>query len=463
MDMGLELAKNVVAAKYEMLPHEIVEITKKSILDTLGVMLAASTLEPACQEMVELAKESGGVEESTIIAFGGKAPCVMAAFANGSLTHALDYDDVHDGFGLHPTAACLPAALALSERIGKVDGKKFITAICIANDLTVRLGSAITQTNVQHGWMRPTVFGTFGAAAAAGKILELNENQMVTALSLAFMQTAGTWESANATGSNLRAIRDVFLAQAGVISALMAQKPLINGFSSYLEGRFGLYPVFFRGYYNRDRILANLGMSYGGSDISFKVWPGCRYCHNPVNATLDLVQQYNIKPQDIKKIALNIDSSTVPLCEPAEQRTKPTTLMGARFSVPYIVAVAIVKRNVTLADFTPEALKQPEVLKIAEKVVWRVDPEIDGTTVSATPPVVVELQCKDGKSYSKRVDFPYGHPKKPISMDDLQAKFRDCASYSIKPLTARDIDRVIELVTNLEEVPNVSQIIRLLS
>jgi len=120
MDMGLELAKNVVAAKYEMLPHEIVEITKKSILDTLGVMLAASTLEPACQEMVELAKESGGVEESTIIAFGGKAPCVMAAFANGSLTHALDYDDVHDGFGLHPTAACLPAALALSERIGKV-------------------------------------------------------------------------------------------------------------------------------------------------------------------------------------------------------------------------------------------------------------------------------------------------------------------------------------------------------
>ena len=209
MEMDVALAKNVVGAKYEMLPREIVETTKKSILDTLGVMLAASTLEPACQEMVELAKESGGVEESTIIAFGGKAPSLMAAFANGSLTHALDYDDVHDEFGLHPTAACLPAALALSERIGEVDGKKFITAICMANDLTVRLGSAITQTQIEHGWMRPTVFGTFGSAAAAGKILELNENQMVTALSLAFMQTAGTWESANATGANLRAIRDV--------------------------------------------------------------------------------------------------------------------------------------------------------------------------------------------------------------------------------------------------------------
>jgi 2-methylcitrate dehydratase PrpD len=459
--MDVALAKNVVGAKYEMLPREIVETTKKSILDTLGVMLAASTLEPACQEMVELAKESGGVEESTIIAFGGKAPSLMAAFANGSLTHALDYDDVHDEFGLHPTASCLPAALALSERIGEVDGKKFITAICMANDLTVRLGSAITQTQIEHGWMRPTVFGTFGSAAAAGKILELNENQMVTALSLASMQTAGTWENANAIGSNLRAIRDVLLAQAGVISALMAQKRL-TGFSSGLEGRFGFFPVFFRGHYNRDPVLAGLGSSYGGGDISFKPWPGCRCCHNSTAATLDLVQENDIKPQDIKEIMLNIDSSTVPLCEPVEERTKPTTLIGARFSVPYIVAVAAVKRNVTLADFTPEALKQPEVLEMAEKIAWRVDPEIDGI-ITAIGPVIAEIKCKDGKSYSKRVDFPYGHPKKPISMKALQAKFRDCASYSVKPLTATEIDRVIELVTNLEEVPNVSQIINLLS
>jgi len=462
MDIGQELAKNVVNTKYEALPHEIVETTKKSILDTLGVMLAASTLEPACKEMVELAKENGGTEESTIIAFGGKTSCLLAAFANGALTHDLDYDDVHDEFGLHPTAACLPAALALAERIGEVDGKKFITAICMANDLTVRLGSAITQTQVEHGWMRPTVFGTFGAAAGAGKILELNENQMVTALSLASMQTTGTWESANATGSNLRAIRDVLLAQAGVISALMAQKPLIKGFSSFLEGRFGLYSVFFRGYYEPDRILADLGSHYGGGDISFKAWPGCRCLHNSIAATLDLVLENDIKPQDIEQIMLSIDSSTLPLCEPAEERRKPTTLIGARFSLPYEVAVAAVKRNVTLADFTTEAIKQPEVLKMAEKIVWRVDPEIDGI-ITAIGPVIAEIKCKDGKSYSKRVDFPYGHPQKPISMEALQAKFRDCASYSVKPLTATEIDRVIELVTNLEEVPNVSQIINLLS
>lgn len=99
---------------------------------------------------------------------------------------------------------------------------------------------------------------------------------------------------------------------------------------------------------------------------------------------------------------------------------------------------------------------------MAEKIAWRVDPEIDGI-VTATGPVIAEIKCKDGKSYSKRVDFPYGHPKKPISMEDLQAKFRDCASYSVKPLTATEVDRVIELVTNLENVPNMNQIINLLS
>ncbi len=462
MDLDIALAKNIVDTRYEALPQEIVEATKKSVLDTLGVMLAASTLEPACQDMVEIAKASGGTEESSIIAFGGKVPGAMAAFANGSLTHSLDYDDVHDEFGLHPTAACLPSALALSEQVGKVDGKRFITAISMANDLTIRLGAAITQTQAEHGWMRPTVFGTFGAAAAAGKILELNENQMVTALSITFTQTAGTWESCDATSSNIRAIRDAFLGQIGVISALMAKKPHIIGFSSALEGRFGLYPIFFRGHYERRRILADLGQHYGGSDISFKPWPGCRYAHNPVTAILDMMQEYNIKPLDIEEIILNIDSSSVPLCSPIEERSKPTTLMGARFSLPYMVAAAIFNRNLGLDDFTSEALSRPEVINIAEKVSWRIDQEIEGTT-SAIPKVLVELRCKENKSYSKRATYPYGHPKNPIGFNDLKAKFRDCARYSKKPLTAEDIDLVIDMVTNLEDLPDVTRIIKLLS
>jgi 2-methylcitrate dehydratase PrpD len=462
LNLDIALAKNIVDTRYETLPQEIIEATKKSILDTLGVMVAASTLEPACQDMVEIAKASGGTEDSTILVFGGKVPSPMAAFANGSLTHSLDYDDVHDEFGIHPTAACLPSALALSEQVGKVNGKRFITAITVANDLTIRLGSAITQTQAEHGWMRPTVFGTFGAAASAGKILELNESQMVTALSIAFTETAGTWESCDATGSNIRAIRDAFLGQIGVISALMANKPHIIGFSSSLEGRFGLYPIFFRGQYEHDRILTDLGQRYRGKEISFKPWPGCRYAHNPVTAILDMMQEYHIKPLDIEEIILNIDSSSVPLCSPIEDRSKPTTLMGARFSLPYIVAAAIFNRNLSLDDFTAEALNRPAVVNIAEKVSWRIDQEIEGTT-SAIPKILVELRCRENKSYSKRATHPFGHPKNPIGVNDLKAKFRNCARYSKKPLTAEDIESVIDMVSNLEDLPDVTRIIKLLS
>jgi len=111
VDMDVALARNVVNTSYEKLPPQAVETTKKSILDTLWVMLAASALEPACQDMIDLTKEGGGAEECTIIAFGNKVPCLMAALANGALVHAIDYDDIHDELGLHPTAACLPAAL----------------------------------------------------------------------------------------------------------------------------------------------------------------------------------------------------------------------------------------------------------------------------------------------------------------------------------------------------------------
>ena len=232
-------------------------------------MLAASTLEPACREMVEPAKESGGAEESTMIGFGGKVPCWMATFANGSMCHAMDYDDFHEAAGTHPTAASLPAALAMSERTGALSGKGLIVAVCVGNDLASRLGLALTQTFAEDGWQRPCVFGVFGAATAAGKILELNKDQMVGALAIAFTQASGTMEAAYGSGTNIRAIRDAFIAKTGILSALMARRG-ITGFTSCFEGRAGLFPVYFRTNYRRERVLANLGESFEGVNVSFK-------------------------------------------------------------------------------------------------------------------------------------------------------------------------------------------------
>lgn len=181
------IARTIVETTYEDIPAHAVHVAKKSILDCLGVMLAAATVGEGCREIAEIVTHGNGRGESTIIGYGGRAPAPLAAFANGALTHALDYDDVDDFSRLHPTGSCLPAALAIAERVGGVDGKRFITALALGGDLVVRLGSCLPH--LDQRWSRPAVVGVFGATAAAGKLLRLDGSQMAGALGNALNQS----------------------------------------------------------------------------------------------------------------------------------------------------------------------------------------------------------------------------------------------------------------------------------
>ncbi len=141
-DITSIIARNIVNVEYKDLPLKTVEATKRDILDTLGVSLAASTRDPWCREVAEFVKEGGGKEEASIIAFGGKVPSWMAALANGALAHALDYDDIHDDAYVHAGVTTVIPAFAIAERMGRVSGKDFITAVTLGLDLSCRLGLA---------------------------------------------------------------------------------------------------------------------------------------------------------------------------------------------------------------------------------------------------------------------------------------------------------------------------------
>jgi len=145
-DAALILARHIAATDYGAIPEEVVESTKRCILDTLGLMVAGSEIGPKCREVIELVKEAGGREESSILVFGGKVPAMMAAFANGAMSHVLNYDDLAPEGFVHPTSPTLAAALAVAERIGKVSGKEFITAVTLGIDLIIRMGMAVVQS-----------------------------------------------------------------------------------------------------------------------------------------------------------------------------------------------------------------------------------------------------------------------------------------------------------------------------
>src|SRR5579863_669837 len=167
-DFTLMMAEFASNATYESLPLNVVEISKRVLLDTIGVMLAASTLEAGVLPIIKLVKEGGGNEESSIIAFGGKVPCWNAAFANGALSHALDYSTT-DSRGVAPGGATVPAALAMGERIPHTSGKQLITAIAVGNEVLMRIGAAIHGNPMGFGWLSPMLLGVFGAAVTAGK------------------------------------------------------------------------------------------------------------------------------------------------------------------------------------------------------------------------------------------------------------------------------------------------------
>ena len=169
MNESLILAKHIAAIRYEDLPDDVVRVAKKSFLDALGVTLAAGTLGEGCKQFVDLAVAERSKPESAIIGFGVKASATMAAFANGAMAHALDFEDAYDGAPVHPNAATIPAALAVTESLGNVSGKQFLTALILGSDLVCRLGLALQVNPLDYGWYIPSILGSFGATAAASK------------------------------------------------------------------------------------------------------------------------------------------------------------------------------------------------------------------------------------------------------------------------------------------------------
>ncbi|MFC1534761.1 MmgE/PrpD family protein [Thermodesulfobacteriota bacterium] len=463
MDAAFDIARNAVNLRYEDIPGDIVDLTRQSILDTLGVIAAASTMGEASKEIVKLVKESGAKGNSTIIGHNARVPSWLAGFANGSMVHEMDYDDL--GVGVHPSACAVPAAFAVAEEIGKINGREFITAIAMAVDLSCRMGLAISgsRTNLamgRSGWMSPPLLGFFTATVAAGRILGLSEDEMQDALGHTLEQAAGSSQWQHSPGSVFRGIRDGFSNKGGILSALMAKRGL-PGTRDSLEGKAGFFNLYYRGEYERSFLVDELGKRFENRNVGFKPWPVCGIPLPSVDATLGLLSRHDIKSKNIKTINVLMAELTGPFLaqvENLEERRRPETVIDAKFSIPFAVGIAAARRNVVIKDFTKEGLKDQKVLEMAGKITVMADPQVGNTPYN----LVVEIETKDGKRYSNGVDVPYGNPKKPIASEDLIAKFKDCVSYSARPLSGDNVEAIIEMMGKLEEVEDVSSIIRML-
>jgi len=451
-DLAYDLAGNAAKVKYDDLPKDVVEVTKKFILDILATMIAGSSA-PGCKSVVDLIRDWGGKEESTILIYGGKVVSENAALVNSMMAHARDFDDTHDEAVLHANVSVLPAALAMAERKGGVTGKDLIAAVATGVDLICRLGLGIIG---QPSWHFSSTTGYFAATIATGKILGLDEDRLLHAMGIAYSQCAGNVQCIIDGGLTKR-MQPAFAARASVLSSILAQKG-ITATKNIFEGQYGFFPLYHGGKYDRKKITKNLGTEFEGKNLSVKLYPCCRYAHGCIDATLNIIQENDIRPDDVVEVVAQITQAAYDLVgKPFEIRVSPQ--VDAQFSLPYTISVAIARRNVFIDDFFEEKIRgDTQVLQLVKKVRVVVDQE---PIAKGLTPCVVDIRTKDGKVYSERVEILRGDPRKPVSIEEVAQKFRRCAAFSAKPIPKENIEEIIRIVSNLETIPDVGELVRI--
>jgi 2-methylcitrate dehydratase PrpD len=412
---------------FDDLPSEIVNQTKQSIVDTVGIALAGASLGEGSREMIAYAASQGGAPVASVWSANSLTTPTMAALVNGALARVLDFDDIIDFPQVHIAACIVPAALAIAEsRPHPVDGSRLIAAIAAGAELQARLAGAIAPYLDVHEFpkLQPTqIFGYFAAALGAGLLLELTPDRLTDALGLALMQSAGTQElvvhSAVSVG---KGIYSGFSAQGGVQSALMASSGIVAR-GHVLDGTAGLFAAHYGGRYDRDALVGGLGHTFLSATRCFKLKPGTLVAHAFVEAALQAKSALKADAGAIAYVMLRVGPWGKAMCEPLAMRRRPQTSAAAMNNIPFCVATALVNGGVQITDFEAGGRERSDVLAMVDRIQYALDESL--ANARGLEPGIVELTTADGRKCSKRVDHPRGHHRRPASDEELARKFRD--------------------------------------
>jgi 2-methylcitrate dehydratase PrpD len=462
--MGVSLMRNfaekqadfVQALTFNDIPQEVICRTKLCFLDMVGLCLLASKLDFG-KIMVEVVREFNGVKESTIIGFGELVPAPLAAMVNGTLAHGTEFCDVHYEVGSHPGACIVPAALAMGEK-KKVNGKTVITAAVAGIEIFVRIGSVAPRQFRVRGYHTTPIYGTFGSAVTAAKILNLSSSQIVNAMGICGSLASGLFEFA-VDGSWVKRMHPGWSAHAGLMASSLAQKGFTGPRTVY-EGRFGLYRSHLgEGDYNLDRLIEGLGDIWETSTLVSKPYPCCGLSYSSMDCALHLKRKYNIDLHQIEEINCIVNEYIIPVvCEPSNVKYVPPTEYASQFSLPYAIAVILSKEeNLSLDDFSEEMIKDPQILSLAKKVKYSVIPE------SWDPKKLygwVRIKMKDGKVYEDKIFPTKASAGNPITDDEIREKFRRNVSKVLSESTAKELMQIID---DLEEAKDIERLMSLCS
>jgi len=444
------LAQFLSRVRFEELPPPVIEQAKRCLLDLLGVAIAGAK-EEASKRIFNFFKGLGGTKEASVIKYRYKTSCPLAALINGSMTHGLELDDGHILAHAHPGVTTIPAALAVAEKIHST-GKDLLTAIVVGYEPVIRIGDAITPSAIYgRGIHTPALVGSFGAAAAVGKLLHLNETEMLHALGNCCLTPVAPFQTFK-EGAMIKDLYGGWPAFVGTIAASMAKEGF-TGPEKVLEGTMGFCKNVSDDY-DLEKITKNLGEEWMIMGIYFKKHASCSLSHTTMDATLALMESNPILPDEIEKVVVKTHRFASDLNEKA-----PKTSSAAKSSIPFCVSLAIHKKRVSLEGFSQDNLRDEKILTLAEKVDLRLDPELDKIHLAHENlrPSIVEIYLQGGKVFAERREVAKGWSVNPMSDKELEEKFRGLAETS---LSKRRTARIFELIEGIEELPDVLPLVK---
>ncbi|MCA1228775.1 MmgE/PrpD family protein [Saccharopolyspora sp. 6M] len=413
------------------------------IVDVLGNSLAAVREEPARIAGAVVA-EWGGQPAATAIGLPGRVPAPSAALVNGTLAHSLDFDDTHLPSVLHPSASVVPAALATAERTG-AGGRALLAAAAMGIEVTCRLGMAGYDEELgnsvffEHGQHATAICGAIGAAVAAGMLQGLDAEALASAVGIAASMGAGVIE-ANRTGGTIKRVHCGWAAHSGVAAADLARHGL-TGPPTVIEGRFGFLRAFCGERVHPERVTDGLGEHWETPGVFFKPYPCNHFTHAGIDAALRL-RERGVAAEQVRELVLGVPAPVLrTIAEPAAEKRHPRSGYHAAFSGPYTVAAALLGGGglgVFHEDFTDAAAADPRRLELA----GRVRVVADEQATAGFPrqfPAVLTAELADGSTVTERITENRGGPGRPLSADELAAKFTGNASRAVGPDRAADV------------------------
>jgi 2-methylcitrate dehydratase PrpD len=451
-DLAAQWARDLSELAYENIPAGTIEAIKLLILDSLGTALAASTLGDGRDQLKDFIRSQANSDDCSFLGLRGRGSLMTAAFVNGALVHALNYDALGMNGG-HVGLAAVPLPLALAEQ-RRAKGRDLLVAVCAGAEFTCRLATALHRAGVKHEnrFLEGQVLGYFGATAAAGRLLGFDPVTMRNAFGFALMQAAGS-RQVSIEGGSAKALYGGFPNLGAAVAIAMASNDA-GASCSFLEGEAGLYSLCFGGKFERSVLSEGLRDEFLAEKLAFKPWPISSVVQPFVEAALLLQEREKIDPVQIKCITLKVHSRARAWMEPLAERCHPASVATASNSIPFCLAKALANQRLTLEDFTlgAKGIGDQTVATIAQSIEYSLDVDESGKGR-----LLVELQ--NSRTVATDVIYECSIPQR----EDLIRKFTDCAQYASTPLSRSNVQATIDHVMKLESVEDTSVFLELLS